>query len=44
MSVFNTADRPGSDNEESDDLDKKDGNRKNSDFTHKGKYKHSKKA
>ena len=42
--VFNTAAKPGSDNEESDELDKYDGNMKHYDLTCQGKSKHSKKT
>ena len=44
LSVFNTAAKPGSDNEESDDSYKKDGNRKNPALTLKINPKNSKKA
>ena len=43
LSVFNTAAKPGSDNEEPDDLDKEDGNMKHSDLTCQGNSKRSKK-
>ena len=42
--VFNTAAKPGSDNEESDGSDKEDGNRKHYTLTRQGKSKRSKKA
>ena len=42
--LFNTAAKPGLDNEESDDSDKEDGNKKHSDLTHQGKSKRSKKS
>ena len=44
ISVFNTAAKPCSDDEESDGLYKEDENSKHSDLTRQGKYKHSKKA
>ena len=44
LSVFNTAAKPGSDNEESDDSYKKDGNRKNPALTLKINPKNSKKV
>ena len=37
LSVFNTVVKPGSDNEESDGLDKEDGNREHSVLTRQGK-------
>ena len=44
LSVFNTIDKPGSDNEESYGLEKEDGNNKYSTLTREGEYKRSKKA
>ena len=42
--VFNTTDKPGSDDEESDGSGKEDGNRNHSALTRQGKSKRSKKA
>ena len=42
--VFNTTAKPGSDNEESDDLEKEDKNRKHSTLTHQGESKRFKKG
>ena len=44
LSVFNTENNPGSENEESYGPEKEYGNRKHSYLTHQGKYKSSKKA
>ena len=44
FSKFNITAKPGSDNEESDNSGKEEGNRKNYDMTHQEKYKCSKKA
>ena len=43
FSVFNTADKPGSENKESDESDKENGNRKHSDLTYQVESKSSKK-
>ena len=43
LSVLNTASKPVSENEESDDSDKEYGNRKHSDLTYQGKSKRPKK-
>ena len=44
MSVFNTADKPGSDDEESDRLEREDINRNQSALTRQVKYKSYNKA
>ena len=44
LSVFNTAAKPGSDNEDLDGLEKEDGNREHYNLTRQGKSKSSKKA
>ena len=44
LSSFNTTAKPGTDNEESDDLEKDDGNMNNFTFTRQGKFKRSKKV
>ena len=44
LTVFNNTAKPGLDDEESDGLDKEDGNSKHSTLTHQGKSKRFKKA
>ena len=44
LSVFNTKSKPVSDNEDSDGLEKEDGNRKHSALTRQGNFKRSKKV
>ena len=44
LSVFNTATKPGSDNEDLDGSEKEDGNRKHSTMTRQGKSKRSKRV